>query len=251
MTRHIDNDGYALAYESAGSGSRILWVDPALGSSSMRPMEEAVQVLAERFEVVTYDRRGRGRNPLTTDLSVGREVDDLAAVVAEVGDIRAVVGFSSGAALVLHAAALLDVPLLVLVEPAVDEAVDESGLRERVRTAVESGDNEGAVRAFYEATGVPEEILQGLVESEVWPTVVRAAPTLLVDIDLAHVNEDVLAGVRTPVHLIVSDGSPGEITEMSDRLADRLSATVWREPGGWHGIDPRALVDRLDALVHA
>lgn len=249
MTHHIDNDGYSLACESTGSGARIVWVDPALGSSLMRPMKEAIEALSERFEVVTYDRRGRGQNAVTSDLSVRREVADLAAVVGEVGDVRAVVGFSSGAALVLHAAAQLDVPLLVLVEPAVDGAPDDSGLRERLQASIESGDNEGAVLAFYEAIGVPKEMTQDLVGSEVWPAIAGTAPTALVDLDLAHVPDAVLTNIEKPVHVIVSDGSPREITEMSDQLAERLAARVWRESGGWHGVDARALADRLGALV--
>ena len=66
----------------------------------------------------------------------------------------------------------------------------------------------------------------------------QGAPTLLAEIDLAVVSDAVLAAVRRPVHLAVSTGSPDGITAMSARLADRLGAPVWREPGGWHGVDP-------------
>lgn len=85
-------------------------MDPALGSSAMRPMELAVDALGQRFEVITYDRRGRGKNEPTADMSVQREVGDLAALVAEVGGADAVLGFSSGGALVLHGATQLHVP---------------------------------------------------------------------------------------------------------------------------------------------
>ena len=57
------------------------------------------------------------------------------------------------------------------------------------------------------------------------------------------------AAVDTPVHVIVSDGSPSEITDMGDGIAQRLGAHVWREPGGWHGVEAAALAQRLRALL--
>ena len=36
---------------------------------------------------------------------------------------------------------------------------------------------------------------------------------------------------------------------MSDGIARRLGAHVWREPGGWHGVEPAALAQRLRALL--
>lgn len=248
MQGQLSRAGYTIHFESSGVGPRLIWVDPALGSSSMRPMQEALAGLAERFEVVTYDRRGRGRNESADIVSATAEVDDLLALVEHVGGTALIAGFSSGAGLVLHAAGQLPAATVVLVEPAVAGTPDESGLRESVQRRVADGDLEGAVREFYEATGTPEEIIQGLSDSPVWGDVVRCAPTLIADIDLTFVDDDVLAAVQKPVHVIVSDGSPPEITGMGTELAARVHAPVWREPGGWHGVDASALCARLVAL---
>lgn len=251
MDTTLELDGRRLHYRLDGSGPRIVWVDPALGSSAMRPMQPAIDALAQRFEVVTYDRRGRGRSTPAEDLSAQAEVDDLVAMVEHLGGADAVIGFSSGGALVLHAAPRLRTRLVVLLEPAVDDEPDESGLRGRIEDAIRSGDPAAAVLRFYEETGVPQEIVDDLVGSPTRDEVVRIAPTLLVDLDLGVVDSDALAAVRGPVHVVVSDGSPVEIAGMGERLADRLGAPVWREPGGWHGVDADALAFRLDALLEA
>ena len=251
MEASFDRDGYFIHYTVVGAGPRIVWVDPALGSSVMRPLQGAIDVLAQRFEMVTYDRRGRGQNAPTGEFSADDEVADLRAVLEHVGGASAVLGFSSGGALVLHAACGLPARIVVLLEPAVDAEPDESGLRESIGEALARGDQERAVLAFYEATGVPDDIVQSLVASDVWSHVVRSAPTLLVDIDLAVVGDATIAAVDIPAHVIVSTGSPDEIIEMSDRLARRLDARLWRESGEWHDVEASALAERLAALLPA
>ena len=249
MDGRLTRDGYALHFEVRGAGPRLIWVDPALASRAMRPMEAALEVLTERFEVVTYDRRGRGLNEDADEPSARADVDDLVALVAHLGGADVVAGFSSGGALVLHAAPRLSAGAIALVEPAVSDTPDGSGLRESIQRHLAADDPESAVREFYEATGTPEEIVQGLADSPAWAEVVRCAPTLLADIDLAVVNDDVLDAIRLPFHVIVSDGSPPEITGMGEALAGRAHACLWREPGGWHGVDPRPLSARLASFV--
>jgi pimeloyl-ACP methyl ester carboxylesterase len=250
MQRTPDRDGYLLHYSAAGSGPRIVWVDPALASSSMRPLHDAVELLAERFEVVTYDRRGRGRNTPVDTLSAEQEVADLHALLTHLRGASAVLGFSSGGALALRAARGLRTDAVVLLEPAVVTAPDESGLRGLVADALARGDAEGAVLAFYEATGVPQEIVADVRASAAWPAVVRSAPTLLADIDLTVADEGTFATpLDQPVHVILSTGSPEEIVAMSEDLARRLDAPLWREPGGWHGVEPSALSKRLAAVL--
>lgn len=249
MDATLERDGQPIHYRLDGSGPRIVWVDPALGSSAMRPLQPAIDQLADRFEVVTYDRRGRGRSGPGAELSATAEVDDLVALVEHLDGADAVIGFSSGGALVLHAAPRLRTRLVVLLEPAVDDEPDGSGLRERIEDAIRSGEPGAAVLRFYEETGVPQEIVDDLVGSPMWDDVVHAAPTLLVDLDLAVVGAETLAAPRGPVHIVVSDGSSDEIAGMGERLADRLGAPVWRETGGWHGVDGDALASRLDALL--
>jgi hypothetical protein len=247
----LGRDGYRISYEILGAGPRIVWVDPALASSAMRPLQEAIDVLREHFEVVTYDRRGRGRNEPVAEVSKQQEIEDLHALVSHVGRAASVVGFSSGGALVLHAAPALDVDRIVLLEPAFDLVPDSSGLAAEVASALDAGHPEEAVLSFYEAIGAPDEIVSGLPGSDAWPHLVRSATTLLSDLDLAYVEDATLSRITLPVDLVISDGSPDEITSMSRVLAERIDARVWEDPGGWHGVDADALSHRLLALLAA
>ena len=81
---------------------------------------EAVDPLAH-FTVYLYDRRGRGASTDTLPYAVEREVDDLAALIAEAGGSAYVYAMSSGSLLALHAAASgLAIPKLALFEPPIE-----------------------------------------------------------------------------------------------------------------------------------
>ncbi len=81
----------------------------------MRPLATH---LASHFNVVAYDRRGRGESTDTLPYSVEREIDDLASLIEAAGGSAFVYGFSSGAILALLAAARgLAIPRVALLEP--------------------------------------------------------------------------------------------------------------------------------------
>src|SRR5207253_2930608 len=67
------------------------------------------ELLFEHFTVINYDHRGRGDSDDRGDtppFSLQREIEDIAALIAEAGGSACLVGLSSGGALVLEAAAL-------------------------------------------------------------------------------------------------------------------------------------------------
>jgi proline iminopeptidase len=78
--------------------------------------------LAERFNTVFYDQRGGGRSPSNDEIGWRTQVDDLGAVVTElgVGPNPTIVGFSWGGALALLAAGhgVVRPRRLVLIDPA-------------------------------------------------------------------------------------------------------------------------------------
>jgi pimeloyl-ACP methyl ester carboxylesterase len=80
-------------------------------------MEQIAAALSEHCTVINYDRRGRGDSGPAGPASVQREVEDLAALIDEVGGRASLWGYSSGSALALRAtAAGLPVEKLVLYE---------------------------------------------------------------------------------------------------------------------------------------
>lgn len=106
MTESVQStDGTTIAYERSGSGPALVLVDGALCSRQMGPGRDLATALADRYTVFVYDRRGRGDSGNTEPYSVQREVEDLAAVIDAAGTDVFVAGQSSGAALMLEAAA--------------------------------------------------------------------------------------------------------------------------------------------------
>src|SRR3954451_7910104 len=103
MYRVTSKDGTSIAYDRSGEGPAVILVGGGIvDRSENAPL---VPVLAKHFTVFNYDRRGRGDSSDTTPYAVEREIEDIGALVAEAGGKASVYGHSSGAGLVLHAAA--------------------------------------------------------------------------------------------------------------------------------------------------
>ncbi|MEU6877793.1 alpha/beta fold hydrolase [Streptomyces sp. NPDC046712] len=181
--RVTSGDGTRIVYERRGEGAPVILVGGALCTgASERPLAE---LLAARFSVVTYDRRGRGGSGDTGPYTVEREIDDLAALIHEVGDRVAVHGTSSGGALAL-AAAEAGVPIdrLSVYEPPFSA---ESGAREtfaahrrRLTGLLDRGQRAAAVELFL-ADAMAPEALAGMRGSEAWPRLEAVAHTLAYD----------------------------------------------------------------------
>ncbi|MEU9699711.1 alpha/beta hydrolase [Streptomyces sp. NPDC047981] len=101
-------DGTRIAYERRGEGTPVIVVG---GTSGTADTERALAaLLAPRHAVVTYDRRAGAAQ--------GEEIDDLAALVHEVGGHAYVHGIASGGELALAAvAAGLPVERVSVFEP--------------------------------------------------------------------------------------------------------------------------------------
>src|SRR5438128_10763832 len=110
----ISKDGTKIAYDKEGEGPAVILIAGAL---SVR-FPELSKLLAPRFTVYNYDRRGRGDSGDTKPYAVEREIEDIEAVIELAGGTAHLYGSSSGAALALEAAAAgAPVDKLVLWEP--------------------------------------------------------------------------------------------------------------------------------------
>ena len=116
MIEVTSNDGTTIGFDRLGEGPPVALV--CGGSTARSANAPLAALLARRFTVFNYDRRGRGDSGDTPPYAVEREVEDLGAVIAAAGGSAAVYGTSSGAALALEAAARgLPVTKLALWEP--------------------------------------------------------------------------------------------------------------------------------------
>jgi pimeloyl-ACP methyl ester carboxylesterase len=104
MNTITSSDGTKIVFDRIGTGPAVVLVDGALCSRTAGPNGPLAALLANRFTVYTYDRRGRGESGDTAPYTVEREVEDLAALINEAGGSIALYSISSGAALALEAA---------------------------------------------------------------------------------------------------------------------------------------------------
>jgi pimeloyl-ACP methyl ester carboxylesterase len=111
-------DGTEIACDRSGAGEPIVLVGGAFSYRRYPGQVKLAQLLAERFTVYSYDRRGRGDSGDTPPYAVDREIEDLAAVISAAGGQAHVWGLSSGAVLALDAAAAgLPIRKLAVQEP--------------------------------------------------------------------------------------------------------------------------------------
>src|SRR3712207_1168270 len=98
MDKVTSSDGTPIAFERLGDGPPVIAVCGAMCDRAL--MRSAAEELAKYFTVFNYDRRGRGDSGDTTPYAVEREIEDIAALMAEAGGTASVYGHSSGAGLV-------------------------------------------------------------------------------------------------------------------------------------------------------
>src|SRR5687767_1780778 len=98
------SDGTPIGYESRGTGPAIIFI---AGATQYRLVDQTsgtmADVLAGRFTIIQYDRRGRGESGNVSPYAVQREVEDLEALIDVAGGRAGLFGMSSGALLALEA----------------------------------------------------------------------------------------------------------------------------------------------------
>ena len=165
-------DGTQIGYEKAGEGPPLIITGGALGDH--RFYRALAAELAKGFRVYNLDRRGRGQSGDTQPYAVEREVEDIAALIADAGSPVFVYGHSAGSALVLRAAAArLDITKLVLADPPYSRHGDtEDAAKTRfaeaaatIRAFHEQGDHRGAAAFFLSGFGLPPEAVNEMLDS--------------------------------------------------------------------------------------
>ena len=256
MNTVTSRDGTTIAYDRSGEGSPLVLVGGAL--SDRAAAGSLAEVLAPRFTVFAYDRRGRGDSGDTAPYGVEREIEDLEAIVAEAGSAF-VFGHSSGAALALEATARgLPVTKLALYEPPfiVDDGHEPlpDDYVERLTELAASGRRGDAVEYFLTSgPGVPPEVVAGMRNEPFWPGMEKIAHTLAYD---GAVMGDTMSGrplpadrwasVTVPTLVMDGDQSPAWARNSVAALVDVLPNAERRSLEGQdHGAAPEVLAPVL------
>ena len=188
METVISKDGTAIAFERSGAGPAVILVDGALCSRAFGPMPKLAPLLARRFTVFMYDRRGRGDSGDTRPYAREREVEDIEALIRAAGGSAFVLGLSSGAALGLQAAASgLPIKKLAVYEPPfmIDDAAHHAaaGHEEQLKRMIAEGRRGAAVKYFMrKMVGIPAPfVLLMRLMIGVWRKLEAVAHTLPYD----------------------------------------------------------------------
>jgi pimeloyl-ACP methyl ester carboxylesterase len=186
-------DGTSIAYDQTGQGPPLILVDGALCYRANGPMVPLARLLAQRFTVFAYDRRGRGDSSDTRPYAVEREVEDIRALLEEAGASAFLYGTSSGAALALEAAARLgNIRKLALYEAPfiVDNsrAPQPADLNERMSGLIASNQRGDAVKLFMKIVGVPAFGIAMMRLMPVWSKLTAVAHTLPYDFAILDGN---------------------------------------------------------------
>jgi pimeloyl-ACP methyl ester carboxylesterase len=223
-------DGTHIAFDRLGEGRPVILVS---GASTSRAIHaQLAELLAGDFTVFNYDRRGRGDSGDTPPYRTEREVEDLDAVITEAGGTAAVFGNSSGAVLVLRAAAAgLPVTKLALWEPPFMVDPDAPRRQQEYVTQLtqllDAGRRGGAMELFMRTVGLPEEMIAGMRDAPMWSGMEAIAPTLAYDAAImgdSTLPTDVVSSVEAPT--LVLDGS--DTGTWSASAAQALAAALPR-----------------------
>lgn len=247
----ISVNGVRLAYTLTGdTGPPLVLVHGSWADHS--DWDQVVPIFAQRFRVLTYDRRGHGQSECPAGQgSLDEDAADLAALLEQLRLAPAhVVGLSLGGSIALRLAARrseLFRTLSVQEPPLFGLLVDDPrhgaimcqfmDRVEAVTTLLAAGDAEGGARQFMETVALGPGAWE-MIPPEVRRLFVANASTFLDEVrDPTWLTVDLaaLASFRRPVLLTRGDQSPPLFAPVMVQLAAVLphaSTTVF--PGAGH-----------------
>lgn len=255
MNKVTSRDGTQIVYDRRGQGPALILVDGALCYRSFGPMAGLAELLAPHFTVYNYDRRGRGESGDTLPYSLEREIEDIGALIREAGGRPYVYGISSGGALVLEAAIELGdrIRKLAIYEvPYVSGAPFEQAWRDYRKDLDEllaQGRRGDAAALFMKSVGTPDEQVEGMRHSPVWPMFEAVAPTLAYDAEALGEDRSVptqrAAQVRVPA-LIMNGTVIPFMRTTAEALAKAIPGAEQRTLEGQpHDVDLKVLAPYL------
>ena len=256
------DDGTELAVTETGSGPSLVVIGGAFDHRGTPYLDRLVAALADRYRVVTYDRRGRGASGDTEPWAIEREVEDLRAVVESVPGPVVTFGACVGAGVLLHGlAAGVPITRAVLFEPpfraSVEHHVDDVVFADLLDEHVAVGRRSQTVRAFLaHVLGVPMgQVALLRIRPAVWSALLGDAHVLPRDVRVLNglvIPERVAAAVGVPVLVASGDSGPDFMGQAARALAEAIpGAAHVLLPGQWHRPEPAVVRRTVDRFVDA
>ena len=252
MDTVTSKDGTTIAFDRLGEGPPVILV--CGGSTDRMANAPLAALLAERFTVFNYDRRGRGDSGDTPPYAALREVEDIEALIDAAGGSAFLYGTSSGAALALEAAASgLDITKLALWEPPF--ILDENSRPpadqvERYDEMIAAGRRGDAVEFFMrDVVGLPPDFVAYARTQPFWQAQEALAHTLAYDATIMgdySLPTERAASVRAPTIIIAGGASFPFMRETAQALAEVIPDAQTRTlEGQEHNVSPDVIAPVL------
>lgn len=255
MDTVTSKDGTLIAYDRQGDGPAVILVYGALCYRSFGSLPDLVTLLAPRFTVYNYDRRGRGESGDTPPYAVKREVEDIEALVDRAGGRACLYGHSSGAALALETAIELGgkVTKLALYDAPYDDDDDDAkrawkDYTDQLTTLLAAQRRSDAVALFMTVTGMPVDQIEAMRQAPLWPVFEALAPTLAYDCATLGEDGSVPAQriARVIVPTLVMNGGASFMYDTARAIATAMPQAQLRTlEGQRHDVDPKVLAPAL------
>ncbi len=252
-------DGTRIAYDSQGVGRAVILVAGAMQFRAFDATTSAMAtLLAEHgFNVVNFDRRGRGESAKAPRFTLADTIEDLRALIEVVGGPVVLVGNSSGGSISLAAAAAgLDISEMVLFEVPLREELgnegDEflAGLREKIV----NGTPDETIEFFMK--DMPPEWLDGARNSPGWPTMTALGPSLEADAEsLAWTqsapHSELFSTITARTLVLVGEQTLPIMTPAAESIISTVPDAIFeRIPAVNHSWEPAVFADRIARFLN-
>jgi pimeloyl-ACP methyl ester carboxylesterase len=228
MVKTTSSDGTIITYDKKGQGPVIILVLGALNRRSQG--KKITELLADNFTIVSYDRRGKGDSSDTQPYSTDKEVEDIDALIDDVGGEAYLYGHSSGCILALLAAKRLSdkVKKLALYElpynsePSAQK--ESENYRKQLSQLIAEDKRGEAVALFVKSVGVSDKQVAAMERLPMWKGLTAMAHTLVYDtIELMEQFPTIdLKNISTHTLVMCGANSPSFMESTAHALSDTM-----------------------------
>jgi pimeloyl-ACP methyl ester carboxylesterase len=252
MPKVTSQDGTVIAYDKRGQGPVLILVLGALNKRGSG--KKLAELLADQWTVISYDRRGRGDSTDTQPYSTKKEIDDIEALIDELGGRTSLYGHSSGAILALLAAQKLKekVTGLALYEVPHNDDPEAQKVAEAYRKELSrllADDKRGdAVTIFVKSVGVTDKQVEAMKRLPMWKGLTAMAPTLAYDtIELMkQYPKTDTHDIKTPTLVMYGAASPAFMGTTAQKLSETMPNATFRSlEGQTHDVKAEVLAPVL------
>lgn len=249
-------DNVTLAYELTGQGPILITIAGAL--SDRHSATDLAQELSDTFQVLSYDRRGRGESSDSPEAAIELEIADIFTLAEKEGNGDSVVlyGHSSGASLALAAAAAHPekVSALILYEPPFnnDPQAQERAIafRKELEPLIQQKKSAEAAELFMQFVGIPVEVVAATKAGPMWQHIASLGLSLRHDFAVFNeemsIPEDQARMVRAPTLIMAGDESYPFMTRTAAYLANLIKgSTLLILPGQSHNPEAGILATHI------